>query len=253
MIKYSPPVANGTDVNLMMGYTHALSGTTAWLAAVPLVTSQSLLGSHAVVLSPTQVAAGAVVCAGAALLPDIDHHDGTIANTYGPVTQVLCKVVGKISGGHRHATHSLVFAAAAGYGTDWLATHAVYAWWGALFFIVGLGLRGVGIGFQQRHYATGLLNTLLAAGIVYVMRDLDMRFVGYAVALGCVAHLIGDCLTPQGCPVLWPVQTRFQAGILKRTGGTGERWVITPILTVAIVILAIRSAIGDQVTTWLRA
>ncbi|HEV7936046.1 MAG TPA: metal-dependent hydrolase [Actinomadura sp.] len=237
----------------MMGYTHALSGTAAWLAAVPLVTSESLLGTYAVTLSPAQVTAGAVVCAGSALLPDIDHHSGTIANAYGPVTKLLCKGVSKVSGGHRHATHSLLFAAGAGYGTDWLATHAVYAWWAVLFFLVGIGLRGVGIGFKDRDYTTGLMNALLAATIVFFMHGLDMRFVGYAVALGCVAHLIGDCLTPQGCPVLWPVQVKLQTGILERTGGKGERWVVTPILTFAIVILAIRSAIGDQVTVWLRS
>jgi membrane-bound metal-dependent hydrolase YbcI (DUF457 family) len=230
----------------MMGYTHALSGTAAWLAVVPVVTSESLLGTHAVTLSAAQITAGAVVCAGSALLPDIDHHSGTIANAYGPVTKLLCKGVGKVSGGHRHATHSLLFAAGFGYGTDWLATHAVYAWWAVLFFLVG-------IGFKERDYTTGLMNALLAATIVFLMHGLDMRFVGYAVALGCVVHLIGDCLTPQGCPIFWPVQTKFQAGILKRTGGTGERWVVTPILTFAIILLAVRSAVGHQVTAWLES
>jgi membrane-bound metal-dependent hydrolase YbcI (DUF457 family) len=237
----------------MMGYTHALSGTAAWLAALPLVTNEHLLGSYAVALTPQQVAAGAVVCAGAALLPDIDHHDGTIANAYGPVSQLLCKGVSKISGGHRHATHSLAFAAGAGYATDWTATHAVQVWWVILFFVVGLGLRGIGIGFQKSDNLTGLMNALLAAAIVYLMRDLDMRFVGYAVVLGCLAHVVGDCLTPRGCPVFWPVQWSVEIPLISRTNGKSERWVMAPLLTLGIVILAVRSAVGNEITTWLRS
>ena len=237
----------------MMGHTHALSGTAAWLAVVPLVTNESLLHSYAVTLTPQQVAAGAVVSAGAALLPDIDHHDGSIANTYGPITQVLCKVVSKVSGGHRHATHSLAFAAVAGYATDFAATHAVHVWWVMLFFVIGLGLRGIGIGFQKSDYLTGVLNAFLAAAIVYLMRDLDMRFIGYAVALGCVAHIVGDCLTPRGCPVFWPVQWSVEIPLIARTNGRSERWVVTPLLTLGIVILAVRSALGNEITTWLNS
>jgi membrane-bound metal-dependent hydrolase YbcI (DUF457 family) len=248
----------------MMGHTHALSGAAAWLAVVPLVTDHPLLGDHAVVLSPAQMAAGALVCAGAAMLPDIDHHDGSIANTYGIVTRLLCQLVAKISGGHRHATHSLAFAFGAGYATDVMATHAfnpphggqplpavVVGWWVMLFLVVGLGLRGVGIGFKDSDHLTGLLNAVLAAGLVYLMRHLDMRFIGYAVALGCLAHVAGDCLTPRGCPVFWPVQWRIGVPVVPRTNGTVERWVVTPVLTLVVVVLVIRSALGDVAVDWL--
>lgn len=29
-----------------------------------------------------------------------------------------------------------------------------------------------------------------------------------AAAVGVVVHILGDCLTPSGCPVLWPIQLR---------------------------------------------
>src|SRR4051812_37607390 len=99
----------------MMGKTHALSGALAGLAAVPVLGQERLLGEYAVSLSPEQIAAGAVVCAGAAILPDIDHHNGRIANTYGPITHHMCKWIGKLSGGHRHATHSILFAVGIGW------------------------------------------------------------------------------------------------------------------------------------------
>src|SRR3954471_2883080 len=99
----------------MMGHTHALAGATTWLAAVPL------LAEHGMRMTPAEVVAGSVVCAGAGMLPDLDHHDGSIANAFGPVTRILCRGVAAVSGGHRHATHSLAFCLLAAFGADWFA------------------------------------------------------------------------------------------------------------------------------------
>ncbi|RAY13261.1 metal-dependent hydrolase [Actinomadura craniellae] len=236
-----------------MGQSHALSGAAAWLASVPLLTHEPLLGSYAVSLTPAQIAGGAVVCAGAAMLPDIDHHKGTISNTLGPITRVLTKAVAKASGGHRQATHSILFAVAMGIASELLATHFVYGWWVLLFLIVALGLRGAGIDFKVRGrevYAE-TLDALLAAGVVFLLHGVDMRFVGYAVFLGCIAHVAGDCLTPRGCPVFWPVKKRIGVPLIPRTDGKVERWVIAPLLTLAIVVLSLRSALGDRATDWL--
>ncbi|MGH3389854.1 MAG: metal-dependent hydrolase [Actinomadura sp.] len=235
----------------MMGHTHALSGAAAWLAAAPLLTSESLLGSFAVELSPAQLAAGTAVCAGAALLPDLDHHDGSIANTFGPVTQILCKGVNKISGGHRHATHSLLFVLAMGLGTQALANYAKYAWWVILLITVGMGLRALGIGFREKHYVTGLLNGFLAVALVFLMRDLDMGYAGWAVGLGCLAHIVGDCLTPQGCPLLWPAPWRMGLPVVGTTNGKIENFVVAPLLSVVILVFIVQSAVGDEITGWL--
>ncbi|WP_198653172.1 metal-dependent hydrolase [Actinocorallia populi] len=235
----------------MMGPTHALSGAAAWLAAVPLLQSAELMQGHAVQLSAGQIAAGTVVCAGAAMLPDIDHHDGTIANTFGVLTKVLCRAVGKVSGGHRQATHSILFALGAGYGAHWLAAHQEPVWWALLFLLVGLGLRGLGIRIGANDAYTGVLNALAAAALVFWMHDLDMLWAGYAVALGCLMHLAGDCCTPRGCPVLWPAPWRLAVPLVPRTNGRMEKWVITPVLTLGVVILAVRTAVGDEVANWL--
>ncbi|MEO3783271.1 metal-dependent hydrolase [Actinocorallia sp. B10E7] len=237
----------------MMGPTHALSGAVAWLAAVPLIQDAGLLQGYAVQLSAGQIAAGTVVCAGAAMLPDVDHHDGTIANTFGIFSRGLCKVVSKVSGGHRQATHSILFALGAGYGADWLATHHERIWWVLLFLLVGLGLRGLGVGTGSSDAFTGVLNALAAAGLVYWMHDVDMTWAGYAVALGCVVHVAGDCCTPRGCPVLWPAPWRLGVPLIPRTNGRAEKWVITPLLTLGAVILAVRTAMGDEITSWLES
>jgi membrane-bound metal-dependent hydrolase YbcI (DUF457 family) len=235
----------------MMGQTHALSGALAWLGVVPLLSQERLLGEHAISLSPAQLIAGAVVCAGAALLPDIDHHNGRIANTFGPVTGTMCTWIGKISGGHRQATHSILFAVAMGLAMDWLATHFAYGWWAALFVIVGFGLRGIGLDFEGKEPQSALADCAVAAVAVYLMHDLDMSFAGFAVALGCLAHVAGDCLTPRGCPVFWPLRWRIEIPLIPRTDGKVERWVVMPLLSLGVAILTIRSVLGEITTRWL--
>ncbi|TNY34863.1 metal-dependent hydrolase [Thermomonospora catenispora] len=234
-----------------MGRTHALSGAVVWLAAAPALSQERWLGDFAVSLSPAQVAAGAVVCAGAALLPDIDHHNGRIANTIGPVTKSLCKWVGKVSGGHRQATHSILFALAAGLVMDLLATHVEYLWWVALFITVGFGLRGIGLDFEKHEVWSSVADCAVAALAVWWMSTLDMSFAGYAVTLGCLAHIAGDCLTPRGCPIFWPVKWRLDIPLVPRTDGKVERWVVGPVLTLAAAILAVRSVLGDVAVEWL--
>src|SRR5687768_7981296 len=78
-----------------MGRTHALSGAALFTA-----------GTLALELPAEQIVLGAVVCAGAAVLPDIDHHGSNISRTFGPLTRGFGWAVGKVSGGHRNGTHS---------------------------------------------------------------------------------------------------------------------------------------------------
>jgi len=59
----------------MMARSHALLGAAGWLAAAPVVSD----AIHQPLDLPA-LAASTLVCAGAALLPDLDHHDGLIAN-----------------------------------------------------------------------------------------------------------------------------------------------------------------------------
>lgn len=237
----------------MMGHTHALSGAAVWLAAVPLLSREQWWGSHALSLSPAQVIAGAVVCAGAAILPDIDHQNSRIANTYGPVTRVMCRWVGKVSGGHRHATHSLLFALVMGYSMNLLASHYIYGWWAALFVIVGFGLRGVGLDFEGHDNWSAIADCVTAAVAVFLMHGLDMSFAGDAVALGCLVHVAGDCLTPRGCPVLWPAPLRVEILLVPRTDGRVERWVIAPLLAIAAGVMALQVTFGHVSMHWLSA
>lgn len=157
-----------------MGTTHSTSGATVWLAGCA--------AAHALNIGPSlwHVAAGAVVCAGAALVPDIDHHSSRITRAAGVLTLGLSWVMGWLSArvyaatktsrdrsnrnGHRALTHTGLFAVAAG-----------------LLIAVAF-------------LAAGLWWAPLAGG----------WWLGIPVAVGCLAHDLGDACTRSGCPILWP-------------------------------------------------
>lgn len=217
----------------MMARSHSLSGCAIWLGAAPLV--GTLTGRA---LGPGTLALGAGVCAGAALLPDLDHEDGTLAHALGPATRQLTRLVANLSGGHRHATHSLAFAAAAGVGAWVLAGHA--SRWATLALVLALlaaALRALDIGATA-----GWPRCWLAAAALTAVAGWRMPgawpFMPWAVALGCLAHLAGDWLTPEGVALLWPWGVRFELPVIDiHTDRWTERRIIAPLLLVAIGVL----------------
>ncbi|MEU4544394.1 metal-dependent hydrolase [Nonomuraea dietziae] len=232
----------------MMGHTHALTGAAAWLglapvfAALPLVNESSRFietGIMAGALTPAELIAGALVCAGAAMLPDLDHPSATIAQTFGPVTWLLSKVVSWLSGGHRGATHSLAFAVAAGFGAHYLASAYPIGRDIMVVLLIGLSLRAIGIGIPGNKMGSAMVNIGLTAGLYVVFMSLGVGYawLGLAVGIGSLIHVVGDCMTERGCPVLWPMAYKFmlpwKIGI--KTGKKFEQKILAPVLSVAIV------------------
>ncbi|MBN6055263.1 metal-dependent hydrolase [Nonomuraea sp. RK-328] len=231
-----------------MGHTHAMTGAIAWLglaptlAALPMLTESSRFietGIMANALNPAEFIAGALICAGAAMLPDLDHPSATIAQTFGPVTWLLSKAVCWVSGGHRGATHSLVFAVALGLGAHWLAGAYPIGRDILVVLLIGLALRAIGIGIPGNKMGSALINVGLTAGLYAVFLSLGVGYawLGMAVALGCLIHVLGDCMTERGCPVLWPMSVKFvlpwKIGI--KTGKKFEQKILAPVLSVAII------------------
>jgi membrane-bound metal-dependent hydrolase YbcI (DUF457 family) len=223
-----------------MWRSHMVVGASSWLAAQTL--AGPLLGAP---LNTSEQACGAAVAAGAALLCDMDTPSSRLANTLGPATRLMARLIGRVFGGHRHGTHSLLFCAAIGaLSTVTLipgelvrisagatlsvgeTAALVIAYLSAALSLGGLlGLRGA---------RAGALAGLLVATAASTQPP---ALISAAVTIGCASHLLADWLTPEGIQPLWPFsQQRVSLRLIKRTGDSREAVLIlaTALLTIAI-------------------
>ncbi|MCY7287598.1 MAG: metal-dependent hydrolase, partial [Cryobacterium sp.] len=88
----------------MMGAHHAMTGTAAWIA----VTATAGHGLGLFPVTPVGTIAGALLCAGAALLADADHNSATISQSVPILGRLVTTGISRASGGHRHGLHSLL-------------------------------------------------------------------------------------------------------------------------------------------------
>lgn len=208
----------------MMGKTHALTGMWGGLGA-----------AHLAGIPVWDVVLGASLCTGAAILPDIDHPRSTVANVYGPVTRAFGWLMNKITGGHRRGTHSVFGVGVLGVVAQLGVMHRD-AWYGqvALCVIMILCLAGAVRLLKIPGWLDDFLPIPVVLGVV-CLTPISLDVVPMAVMLGCVIHIVGDMVTPMGCPISWPlsgVNVRFN---LFTTNGFVERNVITPLVVVGIV------------------
>lgn len=214
----------------MMGAHHAASGAAVWLAlttqfevglgalhqVLPAVPEQISLGMGLLELTPTAVVAGALVTAGAALVPDADHRHATIAHSLPPLSNIMCIQVGKMSGGHRHGTHSILglafFVAIAWLAGMWTMELADY---GTIF--PGAGILAVLLASFAAKSLKFIPDTMrkfpwmvgLAVGaFVTLFAPQEPYWFPMAMAMGVSIHIVGDMLTTGGCNLLWPLRIR---------------------------------------------
>lgn len=214
----------------MRGYSHALSGAVAWTVVatpttplVPLsLVHESLpdfsLGLGLVEVDPIAYALGLVLTSGAALLPDIDHHNGTIAHSLPKVgfipspTQILCRFIGKISGGHRHGTHSILGIAIFILLAFLLGRVRIpiagqeYAFGAALlaFLLTAFAFAVFKIGAKKAWLFRWIAAAAVAAAITFYFPD-QWALLPIIVGLGAFVHCLGDMLTVGGVPWLYPL------------------------------------------------
>jgi membrane-bound metal-dependent hydrolase YbcI (DUF457 family) len=221
----------------VLGHSHATSGALAWVCLATTV-PPALLD---VQLEPRDVIVGAAVCAGAALLPDLDHHDSTVANFLGPPSELAARIVGWAAGGHRRGTHSFLFVALAG-----AAALLGESLWGrpfvlgVVFAMLALALQGLRLcppGPGLRAWGSIALQAGIGTWVVARYLPGVPGWLPYAVALGCLAHIAGDCLTDRGCPLFWPSRRRYALPIIDSTGNNVETMVLVPAMTVATVLV----------------
>ena len=235
-----------------MGRTHALTGLCAGLALAPLLAA-----------TLAQAVLVAVVTAGYALLPDLDHPGARASRLLGPVTGALSRLLRAGSrwlyartkgprderhrGEHRHATHTVAFAVVAG-------SLVAVGTWGAGPWVAA-GTVALGISLAVDALGDWLLPVVGIAGIAWwgaaggdPLGELAGigSGLGIAVAAGCVTHCLGDAVTLSGCPFLWPLpiagetwyELRPPRLLRFRTGGVVETRLVFPGFVAVAAVLA---------------
>ncbi|MFH8727030.1 metal-dependent hydrolase [Streptomyces termitum] len=250
----------------MMGPAHSLSGAAAWLG----------VGAAAAALDRPMpwpvLLVGALICAGAALAPDLDHKSATISRAFGPVSRTLCEIVDKLSyavykatrssqdprrsGGHRTLTHTWLWAVLIGGGAA--AAAVTGGRWAVLAILfVHLVLAVEGLLWRAARMSSDILVWLLGATSAWLLADVldqpgnganwlftgpgqEYLWLGLPIVLGALVHDIGDALTVSGCPILWPLpigRKRWYPlgppkGMRFRAGSWVELKVLTPVFMI---------------------
>jgi len=236
----------------MMGRTHALTGWCAGLAIAPAVGAGSV--HQAVVFAATT--------AGFALLPDLDHPGASASRLLGWLTGLISWVLRRVSaatyaltkgprdekvtGKHRHLSHTVLFAAGLGFATS-AGTEAGGPW--AVVGVVVFGLllaQGVLGDWLLLVTGAAVAWWFFTAPPDHAAELAQMTgWLGIAVAAGCITHCLGDALTESGCPFLFPIpiagetwyEIRPPRPLRFRTGKKVENRLIFPVFALAGVLL----------------
>jgi membrane-bound metal-dependent hydrolase YbcI (DUF457 family) len=203
----------------MMGPTHALSGAALWLGGIAIAQQSGMeISTEAAVISTA-------ICAGSALLPDIDEPQSTIARSFGPVSQLVSYGVNKLSellhnatlgardracdDGHRKITHTILGAILLGSLVSVLTVLFGKPVVLATFFVTfGLALRGLIADAAQKYGWIGISAITLAAtagAYLLLPSDTSPWWIGIPVAAGMILHDLGDMVTKEGAPLLAPL------------------------------------------------
>lgn len=220
----------------MMGRAHTLSGAAVWAVSAPAIATTTGLFT----LTPLTWVAGSLLCAGAALAPDLDHPGNSSAsNSIKPITGWLSQLVHLVSFGHRKGTHSFVGIAIATLITLLVARTGTIGAFIMAFFLAAFTAKALGVGrlFPKGLFRTLSISTLslIAAAATIAVADGNYGFLIAAVAIGTFVHVVGDCITVAGVPWLFPLTSRsFRIATLS-AGGPTERYILTPLFILVFV------------------
>lgn len=256
----------------MMGAHHAASGAAAWVALTSGLSFFPAL--NLVSMSPLEVGIGAIVCAGAALVPDADHPSATIAQSAGVVSKAATSLLSAGSGGHRNGTHSGISLVAV-LLVAWL--FGEQGWindtpWSP--FVIGAGIvAALMFTFALkvlriiRSWPLAWLTGIAAATVITAFFPSLWAWLPLSIAVGWVVHLAGDLLTVGGLPLFWPFAPKppkwlgptafwsrggyFALPILGRAGSWREWLLCVPVSVYAIVGVTMNVLVALSVDHWL--
>lgn len=176
----------------MMARSHESTSALAWMCATAVAVHVTL----------PQAAAGLIVAAGAGLLPDLDLPQSSPSRAFPPVSTEVARCVHWAAAGHRQRTHTLVVTAAV-MAAVWAAAGADRWWTISIVFVLAVFVARV-LGPRRVH---GMVASFAVGAAVTwaVWRWVPVGvWLPEAVGVGYLAHLLVDCLSVEGVPLLWP-------------------------------------------------
>ena len=220
----SNPIERRLHREDVLGRDHALTGAVSFLALAPILHG----ALHEFPTAPVPLGIGGVVSAAFALLPDIDEPGSTVSRKLGPLSRAVSKATNKLAGGHRQATHCLLFVVAVFFLVRLAAPHPL-----ARAIVVGCSFLLVFrmlLPKQLRYagLAGPLVVTLTGLSSWWAFTNGTASWLPFAASGGVVWHMVGDTITVEGAPWFWapfvrPLQRlRLAVPFVGHTGSARE-------------------------------
>lgn len=190
----------------MMGTSHAITGAAAWIA----ITATALPAAGIPPLTTTEIVAGTIVSAGAALLPDADHPSSTVAHAF-PGGTATAGAISALSGGHRKGMHSLLAVLALFLLTPHLAklTIEINTWPHQVHLGPAIAIAAcTAFALKSLRIASSWPSAWIiatAAAIAAHLFPSVFDLLPLSLSIGYLAHIAGDMITRGGIPLLWPL------------------------------------------------
>ena len=216
------------------GRTHSASGAVLGLAA-GIVLRKAVPADFAL----------SGFTAGMALLPDLDSCGSCASRSLGFISGALSHVIRKVTGGHRHGSHSLAgIAVFTGLAVLACWFRRDYAGMAGLALLLVIAVAGAVEALHlARSHVADAAGVAVAAAVIW--HGYGLPLIPLAVLLGCTVHGVFDSMTGSGVNWLWPWQRRFH--VLPRplqftTGTRPETLIVFPLLVLALAVLAVQAA-----------
>lgn len=234
----------------MMGHSHALFGAATWVGLTGGAATSIPIALNVIpgVDNGIDVAVGAVIVAGAALLPDLDHPQATIARSFPPLSRWLSQGVSAISGGHRGYTHTIWLALAvaflflAGGVGDWVVDI------GSVPVGMGVGITAIILGALASAAVKLTIGKLGAwpTGIIFgvaaaLLLPKGAPWLAIAIGIGYLSHLVGDIVTTEGLLLFRPIPLKIRVPVIGKAGSPIEHILAS---VFGVYIVAVLCTIG---------
>lgn len=268
---------------MVMGPTHAMSGAAVWLTGAAFGATWAGSGSIPVAIAGAAIMGGASLLPDIDSPGSLSTRDGaTAVRAFGVVGEAIGHSMNAVSvvvynltatrkdgtrtHGHRTLTHTLVFAilasvlVALGAGSSKQFTLMDHTWtigkaftfvlmW-AMLHLALFGLFEKWTKKQREKYTLAgvmIVSLGMTLATILMLPATGYPWLGLCVGGGVLVHTLGDAITKQGSPLLWPIRIRgknwyeitLPSLFRIRAGGTFEYAVLLPVLTLVVTTAAV--------------